>query len=368
MNEPFKLIIAGGKTGGHLFPGIAVAQAVQRMTPRADILFVGTRAPFETSTLKSYGFAHRAIWSKPVKGGSLLHKISALGIVSVSLVQSIGIMIGMKPDFVLGVGGFSSFAVVLAAWLMNIPTAVQEQNTIPGMTNRLLARFTRTIFTAFKQTQDFSENPKTKFVGNPVRRPEPTDDKLCRTCKDLDPDRFTLLITGGSQGAHSINHAVIDALARMENLEDINIIHQTGVSDESFARNQYRQLGIQADARAFFTRMPQIMASADLIIARAGAGTLAELAINGKPALLVPFPHAADDHQTVNAEAFARQGAAVVIKDNQLSGQTVKDLVEDLFNDRQKLTEMASAMKQLAMPDADRAIARHILQTKGDGK
>lgn len=364
MNNLFKIIIAGGKTGGHLFPGIATAQALERIHPDVDILFVGTDAPFETRTLEKYEFAHTSIFSKPIKGGSILKKVFSLSVIFVSLIQSMIILKNFKPDFVLGVGGFSSFAVVLAAWIFGIPTAIQEQNAIPGLTNRLLSRFSRTIFTSFEQTKGLENNPKVKYVGNPVRKADSTEPPKYTDLNNFDPDRFTLLVTGGSQGAKSINDAFTDALSLMDDTLRFNIIHQTGEADESLIRKKYSDLKITATARAFFHNMPQLMGMADLAITRAGAGTIFELCINGLPAILVPFPHAADDHQTVNAQALEKQGAALMIKDNELTGHILKETIKTLFNDKEKLERMAGKLKQMAMPDADEQIAYSILRTK----
>ncbi len=364
LNRPFKLIIAGGKTGGHLFPGIAVAQAVQRLSSNAKILFVGTNAPFETQTLKTYGYGHRAIVSKPIKGGSIFSKLTSIFILIISLAQSLVIMKTVKPDFVLGVGGFSSFAVVLAAWLLHIPTAIQEQNAVPGLTNRMLAKFARTIFTSFEQTKGFTGLSKAQFTGNPVRKPELSEAASPSVLSGLDPDRFTLLITGGSQGAASINAAVLDAVKAMENPKAFNIIHQTGITEEQKIQDQYKAMGITVVAKAFFHDMPQVQAAADLIIARAGAGTLSELSILGKPAILVPFPYAADDHQTVNAKALEAQGAAVMMADVSLNGADLKTKIEELALDCERLETMKKNMKRLAMPHADKTIATYILNTK----
>ncbi len=363
MKKPFKLIIAGGKTGGHLFPGIAIAQAMERLSKNAKILFVGTDAPFEINTLQSYGYAHKAIYSKPIKGGNPLSKLFSVSIIIISLIQSLFIMKTIKPDFVIGVGGFSSFAVVLAAWLLNIPTAIQEQNAIPGITNRMLSKFSRTIFTSFENTKEFKENPKTQFVGNPVRLPKETDTEPSLICAELDPGRFTLLITGGSQGASSINNAVVDAFKLIEKPEKFNIIHQTGITDETRIKEQYQGLNLSAMVSAFYPDMPELQKKADLIIARAGAGTLSELCVLGKPAILVPFPYAADDHQTVNAKAIVDQGGAVMIADQDLTGDYLKRTLENLMQNKTKLKVMSMIMKRLAMPDADNTIASHILTT-----
>ncbi|MBU8848022.1 MAG: undecaprenyldiphospho-muramoylpentapeptide beta-N-acetylglucosaminyltransferase [Desulfobacterales bacterium] len=372
MNKQFKIIIAGGKTGGHLFPGIAIAQALGRIlgqnfdrsSHNAQILFVGTNAPFEMQTLEKYGYAHKSIFSRPIKGGSIISKLFSIGIILVSLIQAMIIMKSFKPDFVLGVGGFSSFAVVLAAWALRIPTAIQEQNAIPGLTNRLLSRFAKTIFTSFKKTKGLVHNPKVKYVGNPVRK---TDSVVSENNLNLNyfyPNKFTILVTGGSQGASSINTAFMNALELMENTNIFNIIHQTGINDESAIQKKYSDLKIKATAKAFFHNMPKLQDMADLVITRAGAGTISELCIKGRPAILVPFPHAADDHQSFNARALEDQGAAVMIKDNELTGQILKQTMEDLIGNKERLNHMTEMLNHLAMPNADEKIATCILKTK----
>ncbi len=363
----FNLILAGGKTGGHLFPGIAVAQALKKANPDAGILFVGTDAPFEISTLKTYGFDHKAIISKPIKGSSPMGKLYSSILILVSLIQSLIILTRFKPDFVLGVGGFSSFAVVLAAWILRIPRAIQEQNSIPGITNRILSRFADTIFTAFETTKGMPSNHKTKYVGNPIRRAiplevrEPANQSSLGT--DIRPEDFTILVTGGSQGAASINNAVIEAIKLMD-LTQVYIIHQTGLSDESRMLKAYDKLKVRSTVQAFFHDMPALQDKASLVITRAGAGTISELSIKGVPAIFIPFPNAADDHQTYNARTLADKGAAILIADKDLTGQLLKERIQSLRADREKLKEMGIAFRQLAMPDADKIIAAAILNTK----
>ena len=368
-SNQFRLLIAGGKTGGHLFPGIAVAQALKVANPQAEILFVGTDAPFELNTLKQYGFDHRTITAKPIKGGSLFSKLKSISVILVSLVQSLTILIRFKPDFVLGVGGFSSFAVVVAAWFLRIPRAIQEQNSIPGITNRLLARFADTIFTSFKTTRGMDHNPKTRYVGNPMRRGPVTQTKSVLEA-DTCANDFTILVTGGSQGAASINQAFIEAIKLMDplnHLDRIHIIHQTGLAQERQIRQAYGKLKVRSTVQAFFHDMPAIQSTASLVITRAGAGTLSELSAKGVPAILVPFPHAADDHQTFNAKIMADKGAAILIADKDLTGVLLKESIQNLMAAPEKLKKMGMAFKQLAMPDADKIIATAILNTKPVG-
>ncbi len=363
MTDRIHVLIAGGKTGGHLFPGIAVAQALQRMNSSVRILFAGTGAPFETTTLTSYGFDHRSIFSRPLKGRSLLQKLWGISAIVISVVQSLWIVWRFKPEFVLGVGGFSSFAVVLAAWILRVPRAIQEQNAFPGMTNRVLARFSNTIFTAFESTRGLAHHPKTRFVGNPVRETGPVQDMDVPWLADMSPGDFILLVTGGSQGASSINRAVVDMAGCMAgNTRNLYLIFQTGTSDAPNVKAELTSLGIRARVQAFFPNMPALLDRADLVICRAGAGTLSELALKGVPAILVPYPHAADDHQTFNARSLADKGAALMIADRNLSGNALLEAVMQLKSDPGRRQQMSEAMKQLAKPDAADCIAAHILQ------
>ena len=358
------ILIAGGKTGGHLFPGIAVAQALQRLQPGVQILFVGTDTPFEVSTLKTYGFDHASINAHPVKGKGLLTKLYGLAMVLVSLCQSMAIILRFKPDFVLGVGGFSSFAVVLAAWMFRIPTAIQEQNAIPGMTNRLLARFSGTVFTSFPSTKGMPPPPKTRFVGNPVREKGPVQDMDDSWLSDTRPDDFIILVTGGSQGAASINQAVADMAQYLAGTKDLFVILQTGTADETRIKRIFQSLKIRARVQAFFHNMPALLDKAALVICRAGAGTVSELALKGVPAILVPYPHAADDHQSFNARSLADTGAALVMADSRLSGHALGQAVLRLKSDPEQRQQMAAAMKQMARPHAAEHIAAHILDIK----
>ena len=366
-DSAFKIIIAGGKTGGHLFPGIAVAQAILRLEPEADILFVGTDTPFEIETLSALGFAHQSISARPVKGGSITAKARAMVMLLVSIFQAMGIVRSFKPAIVLGVGGFSSFAVVLAARVLGIATAIQEQNAMPGMTNRMLSRFSRTIFTSFKQTIGFENHPNVIVSGNPVRRQDTsvTQEKSDRPDKSVkaldnqttrkDSARPTLLVTGGSQGAASINTAFTEAVALMANNKTTGykipytIIHQTGQREEEIIAARYQALGVPATVKAFFTDMPQRQAQADLMIARSGAGTVFEICAHAVPAILVPYPYAADDHQFHNAMALKNQGAALVIEDRGLSGPVLKEAIETLLSDPAKRSGMKDALKKLAI-------------------
>lgn len=362
--DKLHIIISGGKTGGHLFPGIVVAQAVEKAAPGTQFLFVGTNAPFETQTLHSYGYAHKSISAKPLKGKNIFSKISALFFLGISMFQSFLIIRSFKPDFVFGVGGFSSFAVVLSARLMRIPTAIQEQNAVPGMTNRMLSRFCDTIFTAFKQTKGLKDNPKVKYVGNPVRSAISGSSSPPSELSMFNPGKPTVLATGGSQGAASINKAFFAAISGMENPGQYNIIHQTGLADEKEFQKAYTQKGIKADVLGYINDMPGVQALADVMVARSGAGTVFEICSKGIAAILIPYPYAADDHQTVNAREMEKAGAAVMIKESDLDKETLSHQIKRLLDSEQTRRAMAEQQKKMAMPDAAKNIAAHILGTK----
>jgi len=360
----FKIIIAGGKTGGHLFPGIATAQGLKDRLSTVQILFVGTNTPFETQTLANYGFNHVAISSRGIKGKGLWEKLSAMARIPFSIVQATRIIASFKPDLVLGVGGYSSGPVLMAARLLGKITAIQEQNAIPGITNRILSLIVHKIFISFKETKGFTPGADTIHTGNPIRRaghpleaPQPQEIKETPFAKK----QFTLLITGGSQGATSINKAVVSAMEMLGNPSAYTVIHQTGRCDQEWVTNRYQKMHLNATARAFFHDMPEHQKRADLIICRAGAGTLSEITAIGKPAILVPYPHAADDHQRYNALALARQGAAMMILDHELNGKVLGECIEQLKKNPEKLKKMAGKAKNVGMPLARDTVAREII-------
>lgn len=360
-NASVKILIAGGKTGGHLFPGIAVALALQELAG-ADILFVGTGSEFESATLDRYGFDHTCVTVSGIKGRGIWGKLTSGMKLPLSLCQAISILFRFRPDLVLGVGGYSSGPVVIAASLLGVKTAIQEQNSIPGMTNRILSRFADVIFTSFERTRGFEANPKVMYTGNPIRRQVPS---VSQAGPDRQAHRFTLLVTGGSQGAASINKAVLKAVSLLEHPDTMEIIHQTGPRDEAFVNEHYISLGIKATVGKFFHDMPELMAAADLIICRAGAGTLSEITCLGKPSILIPYPFAADDHQRFNAEALVDAGAAWMILDGDLSGEKLKTTIESARNHPEVLAAMAGAATQMGRPGADKTIARKCLELAG---
>ncbi len=355
-----KLLIAGGGTGGHLFPGIAIAKAFMSKSPTHKVLFVSTGNAFECRTLSQAGFEHRSIRSEGIKGYGFLKKIQAIVKIPKSIAQSLRIILQFKPDLVLGVGGYSSGPVLIAAWLMMIPIVLQEQNTLPGMTNRILAWFANRIYLSFEGSARYFNrflHGKLRFVGNPVRE-EILASQVCKTEKNR---RFTVLILGGSQGAHAINLAVIESLQYLENKQQYFFIHQTGIADETAVTKAYADYGIRSMVNAFFEDMGNCYRQADMVIARAGATTVAEISAVGKAAIFIPYPFAADNHQMLNAESLADHHAAEIIVEKELNGRILAEKIRYYASEPEKLALMSASSRFLGKPHAANVIAEDIL-------
>ena len=359
-----KILIVCGKTGGHLFPGIAAAQAIKRWDDSAEVRFIETGTRFEVETIERFGFTHNRITARPVKGKSMIHLLAALAAIPLAMLQTLLLFFRFKPDFVLGTGAYTTFPVIVTAALLRIPTGIQEQNSIPGLTNRILAGPAKVIFVSFRNTRILSENLKTIFTGNPVRQEPGRQDsgRQDSECTGFQNDRLTLLVSGGSQGAKNINTAFLEAMALTEDTDRYNIIHQTGRPDEERVLAAYAEMGMDNTiAGAFFDNLAEYQKAADLIISRAGAGAVSEITLAGKPSILVPYPFAANDHQTRNAQLLRDAGAALVIPDAELTGEILKAAIEHLDRNRDTLGRMASASKENASPRADDKIARAVL-------
>jgi len=311
-----RIIIAGGGTGGHLFVGIALAETLRAKDPENKILFVVTRKDLESSALQKRGICSKGITIEGIKGRGLWLQARAILKIPFSLGQAIGIVKGFKPDLVIGVGGYSSGPVVLAAHFMGIRTAVHEQNFVPGLTNRILAHFVDQVFVSFAESLPFFPKEKTKVTGNPVRRELFKEYPI-----EKQGNRFNILILGGSQGAHSINKAVIEALDYLkEESSRLFFIHQTGVKDVEWVRQAYKEQEINAEVNPFIEDMTRAYRISDLIISRAGATTIAEITALGKAAILIPFPFATNNHQERNARFLSEAGAAELILERDLNG------------------------------------------------
>jgi len=352
------LLIAGGGTGGHLYPGIAVARELLRRMPDARVSFAGTARGLEARVVPLEGFELDLIRSAGLKGKSWAARARGAALVPVGFAEAWRVIARRRPDVVMGVGGFSSGPVVMAAALRRVPTLVLEQNAIPGMTNRLLAPWVRAAAVTYEQTLSFFG--KRGFVsGNPVREAFFRDSKL----QIRDSKACRLLVIGGSQGAHAINVAMTAAAPRLfQRTPAVSLVHQTGPRDLAQVRQEYERAGITARTEAFFDAMAEEMAGADLVISRAGATTLAELAAAGRPALLVPFPAATDDHQRRNAEVLVGAGAAAMMEEKNLTADGLANTAAELLADAAKRDRMAGAMRTFARPDAASRIVDRLIE------
>jgi UDP-N-acetylglucosamine--N-acetylmuramyl-(pentapeptide) pyrophosphoryl-undecaprenol N-acetylglucosamine transferase len=348
-----RMLVAGGGTGGHVFPGVALAEEVVTRHPANDVIFVGTARGLEARVVPQAGFPIELIEVKGLKGKGLLGLLLNLLLVPRALLQSFRILRRWRPDVVIGVGGYASGPVVLAAWLLRIPTAIQEQNAIAGFTNRVLGRFVAAAFTAFPEAVGSFPRRKVYQLGNPIRR------KLMENFMLPEVDHAVphLLVFGGSQGAHALNMRVIEALPHLADLRDrVRITHQTGERDREQVEKGYRACGFEPDVREFISDMSSAYAAADLVVCRAGATTLAELTVCRKPALLVPFPAAADNHQYVNAKSLVDAGAAVMIEERDLTGELLAAEIRAILSSPERRERMARAAGRLGSPQAAKEI------------
>ncbi len=349
-----RLLVAGGGTGGHVFPGIALAEEVVTRHPANDVVFVGTARGLEATVVPQAGFPIELIDVKGLKGKGLLQTLKNLLLLPLAFVQSVRILRRWRPDVVVGVGGYASGPVVLVAWLLRIPTAVQEQNAIPGITNRILGRVVRAAFTAFPEAARFFPRRRVYQLGNPIRRTL-MENYMRPVSKHPTP---CLLVFGGSQGAHALNMRVIEALPHLADLRGaLRITHQTGARDREQVEKGYRACGFDPDVREFITDMSAAYAQADLVLCRAGATTLAELTVCKKPSILVPFPAAADNHQVHNARSLVDAGAAIMIEEKNLTGEVLAGEIRTVLDAPERRERMARAAGRLGSPQAAREIA-----------
>ncbi len=364
------MIVAGGGTGGHLFPGLAVAEAMiaqgdvsvtdARVTD-ANVLFVGSAYGIEASAVPRTRFAFQPLAIRGVRGRGVRGVLEFVWQLPPALLESWRVIGRFQPALVLGLGGYSSVPIVLAAWLRRVPSVLMEQNAHPGMANRALAYLARRVCTTFADSARFFPAGKTVQTGNPVRQ-------LSIAKKDAS-NHFTIFVFGGSQGARAINWAVVDAATVLRaRLPRMQLIHQTGPADLEWVQRRYAEGGVDAEVHPFVHDMGDAYGRADLVICRAGASTLAELTALGKPSILIPYPYAADDHQRANAEILVRHGAAEMILDAQLTGAVLAERVLALAADRARLRAMGAAASALAVPDAAQrvvAVCRQVVEEEG---
>jgi UDP-N-acetylglucosamine--N-acetylmuramyl-(pentapeptide) pyrophosphoryl-undecaprenol N-acetylglucosamine transferase len=346
-----RVILAGGGTGGHVIPALAIAQQLKK-DYGAEVLFIGTSRGMENRLVPAAGFELRLVEVGALNRVSLATRVKTLFALPRAVWQARRMLREFKADVVVGVGGYASGPAMMAAILRGTPTIAFEPNVVPGFANRAIARWVSQAAVQFEETGRYFKN--FQVTGVPVR---PAFFEIAgQRTGDLRP---TLLVFGGSQGAHAINEAVVHALPMLkEKLPELRIIHQTGERDLSETQSAYQHAGLDAEVSAFIQDMPGYFARADLIVCRSGASTVGEIAAAGKPAIFVPFPRAADDHQKVNAQAMERAGGALLLEESQLTGTKLAETVDGLFRNPARLKEMGEAARSLGHPRAAEDIAK----------
>jgi UDP-N-acetylglucosamine--N-acetylmuramyl-(pentapeptide) pyrophosphoryl-undecaprenol N-acetylglucosamine transferase len=354
-----RCVIAGGGTGGHFFPGMAIAEAFVERERGNEVLFIGTERGIEARVLPGGRFPLRTIKVKPIKGKSLLEKGKAIWSLPMAISEAYSILKEFQPQLVLGVGGYASGPTLLAAFFLGMKRAIQEQNVMPGMTNRILKWFSQQIFVSFEEAKKYFPDKKTIVTGNPIRK------EFFASLKEgkgeiKKRDRFTLLIFGGSAGAHRINQAMMGALDQLQGIKSsLKIIHQTGKEDLDFVSKEYREKGFDALVKPFIENIATSYQISDLVICRSGASTVAELAFCGKAALFIPYPYAAQNHQFINAKKLVDLGAARMILDQDLNGGMIAQTILHLYDHPEERVRMEEAIQRLGKPRATEEIVDH---------
>jgi len=340
---------AGGGTGGHIFPALALAETIGKREPDVTLRFIGTENGLEGEHVPAAGYTLDLVPSRPVLGRGPLGMLAALVALGRGLHAARRLLRELRPDLVIGVGGYASVPAVLAAVTLGIPTALLEPNARPGRANRLLGRFAGRVFVQFEDAMSYFKPGRVALLGYPVR------DIPRGNAKPRSGAHTRLLITGGSQGARAINRAIAAGLERLS--RGFEIAHQTGPHDIEEIRSAYDEAGLTAEVEPFFYDMPERLARADLVVARSGAATVAELCSTGVAAVLVPYPYAADDHQMANARALERAGGCLVVPNAEVDVRLVEE-VRTLGGDPERLQQMSEAAARRARPEAAEQIWR----------
>jgi UDP-N-acetylglucosamine--N-acetylmuramyl-(pentapeptide) pyrophosphoryl-undecaprenol N-acetylglucosamine transferase len=360
QTSEFRLVIAGGGTGGHLFPGIAVARALKTRMQDAKVLFVVGRRRMETDILSRTGFEAVSIDVEGIKGRGWKKGLPVVFKLPKSILQSVSIIRRFLPSIALGVGGYSAGPFCTAAKWMGIPTAIHEQNSYPGVTNRLLSKIVDRIFISFEESRSCFKRREVILTGNPVRQ------ELFLACptRPEGDDKFTVLVVGGSQGAQAINRIFVEALHCLrDGGRKVAVIHQTGTMDYERVVADYRTRGLEGgEISPFIADMATAYSRADMVVSRAGASTIFELAALSKPSILIPYPYATNHHQEINAGALVRKGGAEMMLQEGLNAEDLGNALTRYMDNRLALREMGERARQLSTPDAAGAIVGQLIE------
>ncbi|MCD6269231.1 MAG: undecaprenyldiphospho-muramoylpentapeptide beta-N-acetylglucosaminyltransferase [Deltaproteobacteria bacterium] len=369
--RPAKTVLfAGGGTGGHLFPGIALAEEFQRLEPDINIVFAGTERGIEARVIPEMGYPLVFLKVQGLVGVRGVKRLKALANFPKAVIQALILLVRYRPVLIVGLGGYASAPVLLAAMVAGLPWVLQEQNAYPGLVNRMLAPFADAVFIAFSKARESLKSRKIYNFGNPLRlRLQEQETTVAaelsenQRVTDSSESDFNILIVGGSQGARILNRRVPEALAILvSRYPDLKVVHQSGNADLETVKKAYAEINCQAEVTPFIDNIGVCYRAADLVICRAGALTLAELAELGKAAILVPFPFAAHDHQVFNARAFVEKGAAVMQIESELTAAGLSDEIENLITQPERREKMAQAAAELARPEARTEIVNHCLK------
>jgi UDP-N-acetylglucosamine--N-acetylmuramyl-(pentapeptide) pyrophosphoryl-undecaprenol N-acetylglucosamine transferase len=353
------IVIAAGGTGGHLYPAVALAREFLRQEPKSEMIFIGTERGIETKVLAHEGLELIKIAALPVMGIGLVRSVRGLLALPRAVWQSAAVLRRRRPDLVIGIGGYSSPPVLVAAALLRIPRVILEPNAYPGMANRASGPLAHRVFLAFESAAPHFSPTRVRLVGTPIRRAFLEARHETVLGSGGAHTRQTLLIFGGSQGAHAINQAVVEALPYLGLHKDrISIIHQTGEKDLASVKTAYETSGLEAQVLPFLFDMPEVLRRASLVVSRAGAVTVAELTACGKPAILVPLPTAIYQHQERNARVMESAGAAEVLLQRELTGTTLAERIDRLLYTAGRLEVMAAASRALGRTDAAEVIVQ----------
>lgn len=362
-----RIIIAGGGTGGHLYPGIAIAEELKKRDMDNEILFVGTPYGIEQKVLPKEGYQLRMIDVKGIVGVGIREKMKALTKLPMAFYRSYCIIKDFKPDVVVGVGGYSSGPAVQVACLLGIPTLIHEQNSIPGLTNRILGRFVDAVAISFPVSASFFSTKKVTFTGNPTRKIFRTISKEEALRKmDIDEGLSVVFVVGGSKGAHRINCLMVEAAEYLSHAKNhLQIIHQTGDKDYSWVVAEYNKKGFKSAVFPFIEDIASAYAVADLVIARAGASTISEIIISGKPSILIPYPYAVSNHQEINARVLSDAGASDVILEKDIDVKKFAEKLLSLIQDKKKLEDMSNKASMLGKGDAAEKVVDLVYRIRG---
>ncbi|MEL1246499.1 undecaprenyldiphospho-muramoylpentapeptide beta-N-acetylglucosaminyltransferase [Flavobacterium helocola] len=359
MKNP-RFIISGGGTGGHIYPAVAIANELKNRFPEAEFLFVGARDKMEMQKVPQAGYAIKGLWISGIQRKLTLDNAMFPLKLASSMWNSFKIIKSFKPDVVIGTGGFASGAVLKAASMLNIPTVIQEQNSYPGITNKLLAKRANKICVAYENLERFFPKDKMILTGNPVRQDLINEASKSEAIAyfNLDANKKTLLVLGGSLGARRINQLIEKELDFLLS-QNIQIIWQCG----KLYLNDYSKYNEKDNVQvvAFIDRMDLVYAAADVVISRSGASSVSELCIVGKPTIFIPSPNVAEDHQTKNAKAISDKNGAILIKESELETQ-FETIFSDLISNESKKSELSQNIKKLAKPNATKDIVEEIIK------